>query len=230
VIANFAFRPPLVQSAARANAKERMNLLPRDNTFFDLFEGLSKHVVVSAERLRSLAQGFPDIEQHLKGIREAEHDADDIAHAALARLDTTFITPFDREDIHTLVGGLDDIVDTVDAVAKRFPMYHVKVMEPSFVKMTEVLVLATQTVSDAIHRLRKCRKLTELSEKLIEIHRLENVGDDINHAAVSALFENGGADALNVMKWKELYDLAEAAIDNCEDVGNTIERIVLKNG
>jgi uncharacterized protein len=207
-----------------------MSLLPRDNTFFDLFEGLARYVVVCAERLRSLAQNFPNIERELQEIREAEHSADDIAHAALERLDRTFITPFDREDIHTLVGGLDDIVDTVDALAKRFPMYHVTAMEPAFVKMSEVLVQAAQTLSDAVHRLRKCRKLTELSDKLIEVHRLENVGDDINHAAVSALFSDGGQDPLNVMKWKELYDLVEAAIDNCEDVGNTIERIVLKNG
>lgn len=206
------------------------NLLPKDKVFFDLFEGLAMHVVSTSEHLRRLAKGFPEIGTHLQSIRREEHDADDLAHKALDRLDTTFITPFDREDIHTLVGGLDDIVDTIDALAKRFPLYHVKTMEPAFVKQTEILVEAALALREAVHRLRKSRKLSELSDRLIEIHRLENVGDENNHAAVSRLFETGGSDPLYVIKWKELYDLIETAIDGCEDVGNTLERIVLKNG
>jgi hypothetical protein len=102
-------------------------------------------------------------------------------------------------------------------------------MEPMFVKQTDTLVSAAVALREAVHRLRKTRKLSELSDKLIEIHRLENVGDDQNHAAMSNLF-SGATDPLTVMKWKELYDLVEAAIDGCEDVGNTLERIVLKNG
>ena len=205
------------------------NLLPKDKVFFDLFEGLASHVVSTAEHLRRLAKNFPEIGDHLQRIRQEEHEADDLAHKALNRLDQTFITPFDREDIHTLVGGLDDIVDTIDALAKRFPLYHVKAMEPSFIKQTEVLVEATLALLEAVKRLRKSRKLSELSDRLIEIHRLENVGDENNHSAVSKLFD-GNTSPLDVMKWKELYDLIETAIDGCEDVGNTLERIVLKNG
>jgi predicted phosphate transport protein (TIGR00153 family) len=205
------------------------NFLPKDTVFFDLFEGLSRHAVSTAEHLRRLASSFPEVETHIKLIREEEHDADDLAHSALERLDKTFITPFDREDIHTLVGELDDIVDTIDALAKRFTLYHVTHMEPSFQKQTEVLVQATIALSDAVHRLRKSRRLTELSDRLIEIHRLENVGDDNNHAAVSKLFD-GSTTPLEVMKWKEFYDLIETAIDGCEDASNTLERIVLKNG
>lgn len=205
------------------------NLLPKDTVFYDLFEKLSSHVVSVAEHLRRLSKDFPNSSGHIQMIRQEEHDADELAHAALDRLDRTFITPFDREDIHTLVGGLDDIVDTVDALAKRFPLYHVQTMETAFQKQTDVLVQAAIALSEAVHRLRKSRKLSELSDKLIEIHRLENVGDDQNHAAMSHLF-SGAMDPLTVMKWKELYDLVEAAIDGCEDVGNTLERIVLKNG
>ncbi len=206
-----------------------LNLLPKDKVFFDLFEALAAHVVSTAEHLRRLARNFPEIGDHLQRIRQEEHEADDLAHQALERLDRTFITPFDREDIHTLVGGLDDIVDTIDALAKRFPLYHVKCMEPSFLKQTDILVEATQALSEAVKRLRKSRKLADLSDRLIEIHRLENVGDENNHAAVSRLF-GGDIAPLDVMKWKELYDLIEAAIDGCEDVSNTLERIVLKNG
>jgi predicted phosphate transport protein (TIGR00153 family) len=206
-----------------------INLLPKDTVFFDLFEGLSRHAVSSAEHLRQMVRNFPNIEPHLQRIREEEHAADQLAHTALDRLDRTFITPFDREDIHELVGGLDDIIDGIDALAKRFPLFHVKSMEPTFALQADVLVQATVAVSEAVHRLRKSRKLSELSDKLIEIHHKESVGDDNHHAALSRLF-GGGIDALDVLKWKELYDYIEDAIDGCEDVGNTLERIVLKNG
>lgn len=206
-----------------------MNLLPKDTVFYDLFEALSRHAVSSAEHLRQMARNFPAIESHLQKIRDEEHAADQLAHTALDRLDRTFITPFDREDIHELVGGLDDIIDGIDALAKRFPLFHIKAMEPSFVQQSDLLVQATVAVSEAVHRLRRSRKLSELSDKLIEIHHKESVGDDNHHAALSRLF-NGQTEALEVMKWKELYDYIEDAIDGCEDVGNTLERIVLKNG
>lgn len=204
------------------------NLLPKDTMFFDLFENIVRRVVFAAEHLRTLAQNFPAAEE-IQQIRNAEHEADGFAHQALERLDRTFITPFDREDIHELVSGLDDIVDTIDALAKRFPLYHVKTMQPMFLKQTDVLVSATHAVSEAVLRLRKSRKLSELSDKLIEIHHHESIGDDNHHAAVSELY-NGATDTLEVLKWKEFYEMIEQAIDACEDVGNTLERIVLKNG
>jgi len=205
------------------------NLLPRDTVFFDLFEGMSGHAVRVAGHLRQLAQSFPDITASIQRIREEEHAADQLAHQALERLDRTFITPFDREDIHTLVGELDDIIDGVDALAKRFPLFHIKAIEENFLKQTGVLVDATTTVDQAVRKLRHSRKLSELSESLIKVHHQESVGDDNHHAAMSRLFD-GHVDALEVMKWKELYDLIEDAIDGCEDVCNTLERIVLKNG
>jgi hypothetical protein len=205
------------------------NLLPRDTVFFDLFEGISGHGVKAAKNVQQLAQSFPDMTASIQRIREEEHAADQLAHQALERLDRTFITPFDREDIHTLVGELDDIVDGVDALAKRFPLFHVKNMEPTFLKQTGVLLAATQMVDEAVKRLRRSRKLSDLSDALIAIHTQESVGDDNHHAAMSRLFD-GSVETLEVLKWKELYDLIENAIDDCEDVGNTLERIVLKNG
>ena len=205
------------------------NLLPKDTVFYDLFENIADRVVASATHLRKLVQEFPRIDAAIQMIRNEEHEADNLCHAALDRLDRTFITPFDREDIHTLVNELDNVVDMVDALAKRFTLYNVKSMEPLFIKQCEVLVRATATLSEAVHRLRKSRKLSELSEKLIEIHRLESEGDDNHHAAISKLY-SGDVEPLEVMKWKEFYDYVENAIDGCEDVGNTLERIVLKNG
>ena len=205
------------------------NLLPKDTVFFDLFENIARHVVQSAQELNRLVKEFPRIEGAIDMIRKEEHEADELAHTALDRLDRTFITPFDREDIHELVGGLDDIVDAIDALAKRIPLFHISQIEPIFHRQTEVLVTASLAVREAVMRLRKSRKLSELSDKLIEIHHQESLGDDNHHSAMSKLFD-GRTDPLDVLKWKELYDRIEEAIDGCEDVGNTLERIVLKNG
>lgn len=206
-----------------------INLLPKDTVFFDLFESMSDKVVGAAKHLNQLAREFPKIDAALALIRSEEHEADNLAHQALERLDRTFITPFDREDIHALVGELDDIVDAVDALAKRVPLFHIKQMEPAFLRQTEVLMKATKALDEAVRRLRRSRKLSELQGMLIEIHHQESLGDDGHHDAMSDLF-SGRMEALEVLKWKELYDYVENAIDGCEDVGNTLERIVLKNG
>ena len=152
-----------------------------------------------------------------------------MAHQALERLDRTFITPFDREDIHMLVNRLDDIIDNVDALAKRFTLYHVQKMEAPFLKQCDVLITSTKVLSLAVGMLRKTMRLSDLSPHLIEVHHQESIADDNHHAAISDLF-GGHHDPMHVMKWKELYDYVENAIDGCEDVTNTIERIVLKNG
>src|SRR5262252_10089088 len=110
------------------------NLLPKDTVFFDLFENIARHAVSASEHLRKMAKAFPDVNAELQQIRNHEHEADNLSHQALDRLDRTFITPFDREDIHELIGGMDDIVDTVDALAKRFKLYHVTAMDDAFRK------------------------------------------------------------------------------------------------
>src|SRR5439155_11385155 len=131
-----------------------INLLPKDTVFFDLFEELETHLVTAAEHLRSLAVNFPNTAADIQRIRKEEHEADELAHKALDRLDRTFITPIDREDIHELVGEMDDIVDDIDALSKRFPLFHVKEMQPEFVKQTTVLVAATKAVQRAVYMLR----------------------------------------------------------------------------
>lgn len=205
------------------------NLLPKDTVFFDLFEGLADHVVSCSKHLHGLTLAFPNYQPEAARIRQEEHDADALAHQALDRLDRTFITPFDREDIHALVGELDTVIDNINALAKRFGHYHITMVEPGFIKQTEILVQAATALSEAVHRLRRSRKLSDLSEKLLEVHRLENMGDDNHLAAMSRLFE-GDADPLHVIKWRDFYSFLESAIDGCEDATNVLERIVLKNG
>jgi len=205
------------------------NLLPKDTVFYDLFDGLASHAVSCAGHLNKLATSFPNGMEEIVRIRQEEHDADQLTHQALERLDRTFITPFDREDIHALVGELDSVVDNINALAKRLNSYHVKTVEPAFIKQTEILMEATAALYEAVRLLRTTRKLTDLQGKIIEVHRLENLGDDNHLAALSKLFE-GGTDPLHVIKWKEFFQFVETAIDGCEDATNVIERIILKNG
>lgn len=206
-----------------------MRLIPREERFFEMFVELAAVTQLASRALLDMLDNMDNLEDRATTIRDLEHRGDNITHEIKTKLNKTFITPFDREDIHELVNGIDDIIDMIDALAKRFPIFHVMTMTQDFRQQTDVLVQATIAMSDAVHRLRKTRKLSELKDTLIEIHRLESVGDDVNHAALSKLYD-GQTAALEVMKWKELYDYIENAIDGCEDVGNTLERIVLKNG
>jgi predicted phosphate transport protein (TIGR00153 family) len=215
--------------AAKEVCRTVFNLLPRDAAFFDMFEKLAQHGANGAKYLLELSVEFSSAGGAIQRIRTEEHAADELTHQALDHLDQTFITPFDREDIHQLVGRLDDIIDEIDALAKRFAMYHVDRVEPLFQKQAQVLVDATTAINEAVQRLHKARRLAELNPQLIEIHRLENVGDDNHQIAVSRLFK-GAVDALEVIKWMDLFGRIEQAIDRCDDVGDTLERIVLKNG
>ena len=205
------------------------NLLAKDTTFFDLFESVAAHAIRASEHLRQLAVDFPHISSGVQRICELEHRADDVAHDVLVRLDAAFITPLDREDIYALVGELDGIVDNIDDLAERFTLYHVGAMEPGFPGQCEVLVQITTALSDAVRLFGKSRRFVELRPKLVEVHRLEHVGDDNNDAAISRLF-GGGHELLDIIRWKELYGYAEEAIDGCEDVATTLERIAMKDG
>jgi uncharacterized protein Yka (UPF0111/DUF47 family) len=171
---------------------------------------------------------YPNRTEHVARIRQLEHDGDEIAHQTFDRLDQTFVTPFDREDIQMLMMRMDDVVDEIDAAAKRLTLYQVPEPTPWLIRQTEVLQKACQLTCQAVCRLRNLKKPNGLQEELIEIHYLENVGDENNHAALAELFANGG-DPLFVMKWKEIYELTERAIDRCEDIANTIRAIMLKN-
>jgi len=200
----------------------------RSDRFFDLFDELAGHVASCARHLRVMAASFPDTSPEIQRIREEERLADGVAHGVVGLVNRSSVPPIHGEDVHALASGLDEIIDTIDTLAKRFPLYHIESVEPTFLRQTEVLVEATTKVNEAVHALRRSRKLSDLRQTLIEIHHQESIGDDNHHAALSHLF-GGGCEPLFVLKWKELYSLIEHAIDACEDVGNVLERIVLKN-
>jgi len=205
-----------------------LSIIPRDRTFFDLFEKAAGVVVRVAEAYVELARDYAHREDHVARIRQLEHDGDEIAHRTFDHLDQTFITPFDREDIETLILLMDDVIDEIDAAAKRLTLYRIPAPTAALLKQTEVLLKACRLTGQAVGRLRNLKRPNGLHDILVEIHHLENVGDDNNHAALAELFDQGG-DPLLVMKWKEIYELTERAIDKCEDIANAIRGIQLKN-
>jgi predicted phosphate transport protein (TIGR00153 family) len=202
--------------------------MPRDTVFFDLFENAAQLLAKTAKAYADTVREYDRRDFFISQIRQYEHDCDSVVHATLRKLDQTFITPFDREDIHKLMKHMDDVIDEIDAAAKRLTLYQIKEPTVGLTRQTEVLAQSTGHVTVAVKRLRNFKRGNGLHDAIVEIHRLENVGDDINHAAVAELYSTT-TDAITAMKWKEIYDLTERAIDRCEDIADTIEAIVLKN-
>lgn len=210
-------------------------LLPKNLEFYDCFERGVENAVRSAELLVEVAKVNGQRRNELVAeIMEAEHAGDRITHDTLDRLEQTYITPIDREDVYGLATRIDDVVDMIDAVAQRMLFYKVDTIREEFVNQCSVLVKASRLMADSVKALRyiKGRKRNghgmSLDQLLIAVHQAEEEGDNIHHHFLAELFESG-LDAFQVIKWKELYQLVEEAIDYCDDVACVVHRIVLKN-
>jgi predicted phosphate transport protein (TIGR00153 family) len=206
-----------------------MRLLPRDEKFFDLFTSVASISVEAArlqlDLLKADALHRPAI---VDAIKRLEHEADQITHEVVTRLDRVFITPLDREDIHLLASRLDDVVDLIDGVAHRVQMYRAGEAPAGATLLAEVIVRATQSLLLAVQSLEKNRSGAVL-EACAQVKRLEEEGDSVYHEWVARLFD-GNPDALVVIKWKEIYDTLEKTLDHMEDAGNVLESISIKHG
>ena len=202
-------------------------LIPKEVRFFDMFERSADLLLKTGNLLRELVMDFQNFSSKAEQMERLEHDADQVTHEIMANLNRTFITPIDREDIHQLATALDDVVDFVEAVTERLILYKVKQLTPQFKAIAEVVSRQIAEIHLMIPRLRALRH-ADILVHCIEINRLENEADRVLRAAVAELFDKGG-DPLEVMKWRELYDLLETATDKCEDVAVVIEGIFLKN-
>jgi predicted phosphate transport protein (TIGR00153 family) len=206
-----------------------MRLLPRDEKFFDLFTSVARISVEAAKLQVDLlkADGL-----HRKPIVDAikrlEHEADEITHEVVTRLDRVFITPLDREDIHLLASRLDDVVDLIDGTASRVQMYHAGEAPTGALLMADVVLRGTQQLLVAVQNLEKNKDRSVL-EAVAKVKRLEEEGDSVYHEWVAQLFD-GTPDALMVIKWKEIYDTLEKTLDHMEDAGNVLESISIKHG
>jgi len=201
------------------------NLIPREVRFFDLFDRQSEHIIRAAGVLHELVHNFSDARAKAHAIKEIEHQGDLITHEIVKRLNTTFITPIDREDVHALATRLDDVLDYIEAAAERLVVYRIKEPTSACRAMAEVIVQQTHSMDRAI----KCLRTMDQSfhEHAVEVNRLENTADALLRDSLAALFEEQG-DPIEVIKWKEIYETMEIVTDRCEDVANVIEGIILK--
>jgi predicted phosphate transport protein (TIGR00153 family) len=191
-----------------------------------MFAALASHVTASAKLLHSLFREPERLAELVSAIKDLEHEADAVTHDVILRIDTSFITPIDREDIHLLASRLDDVIDLIDGTARRAQMFRIQEKRQDAIDLAWVLVHASEAVEGAVTSVKKPKIVVQVNA---QVKTLEEEGDALYHAAMGRLFE-GRPDALDVIKWKELYDMLERAIDQCEDVANTLESISLKNG
>ena len=206
-----------------------MGLFPKDTNFYDLFERGATKVHEGVQLLEELVKDFTHVPLKAKRIKDVEHEADLITHETVAKLNKTFLTPLDREDIRDLISSLDNILDHVEAAADQLSLYRITEVKPDLVLLTDILSHAMQEVRKTIGQLRHLKGTESILQHCIEINRLENEGDFIYRSAIAKLFEKGDDHPLDVLKWKEVYDSVEDAIDSCEDVANVIEAVALKN-
>jgi predicted phosphate transport protein (TIGR00153 family) len=218
-----------------ADEDAMFGLLPKNFEFYDCFDRAVSNAVRGSEMLLESAKATNGRRQEfVSQIMEAEHEGDRLTHETLDRLEQTYITPIDREDIHSLITRIDDVVDMIDAVAQRMLFYKIDSVRQEFIDQCSVLVKASRLMADAVQAVRhmKDRKRLKgaipLDELLIAVHEAEEEGDTIHHQVLAELFECG-LDPFQVIKWKELHQLVEEAIDYCDDVAVVVHRIVLKN-
>ena len=203
----------------------RLRLIPRDVRFFDLFVEDAANVLAGARQLEAMLRTYDEPEARAAEIRATEHRGDEITHDIGHRLESTFVTPIDREDIYALISGLDDVLDFIEETADTFVLYRIEAPTATAVDQASIIVKQVELIHDALAHLKGFKGLDTY---WIEVHRLENEGDQIARAAIAGLFDNG-RDAVEVIKWKDVYGLLEATVDKVEDVANIIERITIKH-
>jgi predicted phosphate transport protein (TIGR00153 family) len=199
--------------------------LPRDEQFFDLFNQLAGHLKTSAELLDQLFAEPHRTTDLVRQIKDVEHQADVLTHTINVRIDKSFITPIDREDIHLLASRLDDVIDRLDGTARRVVMLHINEVREPAKQMAHVLLRAAHHITLAVNAI---KRPSEVSIQASEIKKLEEEGDALYHDAVGALFA-GTPDPLEVIRWKEVYETLEIAIDQCMAVANAVHSISIKN-
>lgn len=201
-------------------------LLPKEEKYFDLFNQLTAQISEGSAVLKHLFEDFARRAEYSEQIKKVEHKCDEITHDIIRRLNQTFITPIDREDIHALASHLDDVMDLIDYVAKRVILYRIEQPTDYAVKLTDVIVRLVASLEKAVSSLDHANG--NVLQECIAIHTLENEGDTIHHEAVENLFADE-TDPIRLLKWKEVYENLERCIDKCEDAANVLEAVVLKN-
>jgi hypothetical protein len=203
----------------------RLRFIPRENSFFDQFTKAADNVVLGAQLLKRMVDEFTDPKSSLQEIVDAEHAGDAITHEIMNALNSTFVTPIDREDIHALASGLDDVMDYIEAASDMLVLHHIQEPTQAVRSQCEILVRACETVSEVVGRLATFKGL---EPSLAKVHEIEKEGDRIFRQTVADLFD-GRYKAMDVLRWKEIHEQVEFAIDQCEKIADSLEAIVLKH-
>ncbi|HEX9831078.1 MAG TPA: DUF47 family protein [Thermodesulfobacteriota bacterium] len=205
-----------------------VQLFPREERFFDYFDRASEKIVTGARLFNEMMQDLSNAEEKARQIKDVEHEADHITHETVAKLHTTFVTPIDREFIYSLITKMDDILDLIDDACERVFLYKIRTSTPEAIDLVNILGKAIEQVAKGVRGLRDLKNSRSILDICIEINRLENEGDRIYRTALSVLF-NSPSDPIEIIKWKDVYETLEDAIDRCEDIANVLEGIVLEN-
>ncbi len=204
----------------------RLNLVPQKREFFDLYNRAAANTVEISQKLVQLLETFPERrEEQMREIKELEHEGDRLTHDVVDLLNRTFVTPFDRDDMYRLAGSIDDICDHVDEAAGNLIGYGVDVIRPEALAQAAVIHRASIKLEEAINRLEGFK---DSRRQLIELRELEDEGDDLARGGISALFTSG-EDPLVVIRWKDIFERLEEAVDACENAADVLEAIVVKN-
>jgi len=205
-----------------------MRLFPKEEDFFKYFEELAAKIEEGGQFFLEMTRTRDYSAAKVARLKELEHEADMITHNTYEKMHKTFLTPIDREDIYALVNKMDSIMDVIEATAIRIHMYNVKKADDEIIKQAEVLFQAIQIIKSIIHGLRDMKNPKMILDGCVEINTLENAGDVILRTTITNLFVKE-TDAIELIKWKEIFERIEEAIDVCEDVSNIVEAIVLKH-
>jgi len=201
-------------------------LIPKDEKFFVMFREMANNTILGAEELKNMLDNFDDPAASQRRIKDLEHKGDTFTHEIIKKLNKSFITPFDREDIYSLASKMDDIMDLIDASSQRFVMYNVEKPTPEAKQLAFIILRSCQVIAKAVSLLGG--KLELLAEYCVEVNALENEADRVCREAISRLFDEE-KDPIQLIKWKEIYETLELATDKCEDVANIMESVVVKN-
>lgn len=202
-------------------------LIPKEEKFFQLFKAMTSNIIEGARLLKEMLDNFDNPVESQRRIKDVEHKGDSITHEIIQKLNKTFITPLDREDIYNLASKLDDIIDLIDASASRVIMYNVETIPPEAKSMGFIILQSCYAVDKAVAMLGK-KTNEQIFEACVEINALENEADRVSREAISRLFDEE-KDPIQLIKWKEIYETLEKATDKCEDAANILESVVVKN-
>lgn len=204
-----------------------ISIKKREDEFFSYLKVFADKVYEGAEVFNDLVKDYTDIEGKVIRIKEIEVECDSLGHEILVAINNSFVTPFDREDLYTIVKELDDVMDSIETISSRFKIFDIKELTDNCRQMTNVIHQAAKELSILMTHLSQFKKNNIVREQIIEVNRLENEGDTLYRESLISLFRDE-KDPIEIIKWKQLYEELEGCIDNCEDVANVIEGLVMK--